>query len=315
MSGFPPSGPTSVQKIIPSYLYEQYFDDEDLQALVSAFNQMAQARLDWFNTTNLPIYTGLNGPLLDIVAEGLYGMRRPSIPTGNIVTVGPLNTWMLNTPNITLNTFFSTGAVSLFETTDDIFKRIITWNFFKGDGQIFTFEWMKRRIMRFLIGFNGISSNIDQTYPIGLAEGVDNVHIITITLTPAAGITLSNAQVFQAIIASRVVALPFQLKFSVTIVNNLVATGLVDTADALHVTILTGWPTSSTGLPPGSVWSNAGVVTVVPGITPNPFAPPLVFGVVTSSYLLLIGGGDLPLSNPGVGSGILWNNAGIVNVA
>lgn len=75
------------------------------------------------------------------------------------------------------------------------------------------------------------------------------------------------------------------------------------------------YPTSSTGLVAGSVWNSGGAVHVVSGITPNPSAPPVYFGVIGLSGLLSLGGGNLPLTNPGVGTKQLWNNGGVVNVA
>ena len=39
--------------------------------------------------------------------------------------------------------------------TDDVFKRILTWHFYKGDGKNFSVRWLKRRIWRFLQGANG----------------------------------------------------------------------------------------------------------------------------------------------------------------
>jgi hypothetical protein len=69
----------------------------------------------------------------------------------------------------------------------------------------------------------------------------------------------------------------------------------------------TGWPTSPAGLPAGAVWNNNFVVGVVPGITPDPSAPPVYFGVVSPSALLALGGGNLPLANPGK-LNQFWNN-------
>src|SRR5208282_1169742 len=39
---FPPDGPTTVTTIIPSYLYQQYQDDDDLLAFVQVYNALAQ---------------------------------------------------------------------------------------------------------------------------------------------------------------------------------------------------------------------------------------------------------------------------------
>ena len=312
---FLPLGPTSLQGIIPAYVYSQYADDDNIQAFNTAYNAIAQNYLAWFNSVNLPIYTGtpIAGPLLDWVAEGIYGIARPSLPYGFVETVGPINTW---TPNqIVINGTQVLGAVSDFSTSDDVFKRIITWYFFKGDGQQVTTEWLKRRVMRFLLGSAGAAPNVDQTYPVSISFGLNNIVTIGITLTTTAGITLAIAQTFQAAVQAGAVALPYQHSFTVTITNNLATTNLTNVAGALHVAGGAGYPTSATGLVAGAVWSNSGAVKVVSGVTPNPFAAPLFFGVVTAAQLQVLGGGNLPLANPGVGSMQLWNSSGSVLIA
>jgi len=75
------------------------------------------------------------------------------------------------------------------------------------------------------------------------------------------------------------------------------------------------FPTRDVGLEPGALWSNDGVVCIVPGNTPVPDASPIFFHLLTASQLLAIGGADLPLSKPADGSGQLWNNGGSVCVA
>ena len=64
-------------------------------------------------------------------------------------------------------------------TTDDIFKRIITWHFFKGDGKYFTVAWLKRRIYRFLYGEDGTDA-VGATDQISVTFGTNNE--LTITL-------------------------------------------------------------------------------------------------------------------------------------
>ena len=159
---------------IPSYLYQEYSDDDDLQAFVSAYNTIAQQYIDTFNQINLPIYTGplIVGSLLDWVAAGLYGFDRPSLSSGLNRNLGPFNTWALNT--IPFNAYKLIGNANITVTTDDIFKRIITWNFFKGDGNVINIRWLKRRIMRFLYGINGANVNVDQAYQISITFGMVN---------------------------------------------------------------------------------------------------------------------------------------------
>ena len=171
---FPPSAPTGLTQVIPSYLYEEYADDDDLQAFVQSMNIMSQQYVDWFNSIGLPIYTGeaINGALLDWIAQGLYGIARPALYSYENKNVGAFNTYTLNL--FTFNQARKVGNQNVVATSDDVFKRIITWNFFKGDGRVFTVRWLKRRIMRFLYGVDGVNFNVDQTYPISVTFGADD---------------------------------------------------------------------------------------------------------------------------------------------
>ncbi|PVX61226.1 DUF2612 domain-containing protein [Paraburkholderia unamae] len=97
---------------------------------------------------------------------------------------------------------------------------------------------------------------------------------------------------------------------------NIVQLGLYNDGGVLALSAgIIGYPTSPSGLANGALWSNGSVVCVAGHTTPNPAAPPVYFSSVTPSSLLYITGSNLPLSNPGVGSGILWNNGGVVCVA
>jgi hypothetical protein len=174
---FPPSGPTTLLDTIASYLYQQYSDDDNLQAFVAAYNILAQQYVDWFVNASLPIYPLQSNQMLDWIAGGLYGIARPTIPYGIVKTVGPLNTYAMNT--LPLNVEHKVFPNTFYLTTDDIFRRIITWHFFKGDGKVFNIRWLKRRIMRFLTGMDGWSGPdgvlgpID-TSAISVSFGVDN---------------------------------------------------------------------------------------------------------------------------------------------
>jgi hypothetical protein len=174
IGNFPPLGPTTVLGGMPSYLYQQYNDDDDLQAFVDAYNQMAQAYINWFATISLPVYTGsqITGKLLDWVAAGIYGMTRPVLPTGLSTILGPFNTAAFNT--IPFNYFKLEGPSSFFQTSDDIFKRILTWHLWRGDGLTFDIRWLKRRVERFLTGTDGGPGATDQTYDVSVTFGTGN---------------------------------------------------------------------------------------------------------------------------------------------
>jgi len=189
---FPPEGPTTLLATIPSYLYQQYQDDDDLQAFVDAYNTMAQQYVDWFVHIGLPIYTKdpVSGPLLDWVAAGLYGILRPALPSGLSKNVGPLNTYAFNT--WPLNVVRKVSSGQLYTTTDDLFRRIITWHFYKGDGKVFNIRWLKRRVQRFLTGVDGTGGETaaetpviqpDQTYQISITFGAGNDVNINVSKT------------------------------------------------------------------------------------------------------------------------------------
>lgn len=210
-----------LEKIIPSYLYVQYQDDENLQAFVNAYNTLAQQYLDWFNNLNLPIYTKQFGPSLDWVAKGLYGQTRPSFPFGSItLNDGVYNTTPYNVLPYDQGVISGTPQTVLL-ATDDLFKRCITWNFYKGDKYQFNIKWLKNRVYRFLTGTDGVSSIIDNTYPIGVTFGINNVVYISVYNNYQTGLL----PILQSAINSQILQTPFQYTFQVitgevTWVNN-----------------------------------------------------------------------------------------------
>lgn len=240
---FPPAGPTTLQNVIKSYLYQEYSDDDDLQAFVDSFNSVAQNYVDTFNALNLPVYTGsiIFGALLDWVAEGLYGMSRPALSSGKKLSRGPLNTYALNTWQIGRFALIEPGDI--VATNDDIFKRILTWHLYKGDGKTFNIRWLKRRIMRFLIGENGSAPNIDETYQISVTFGpngevsirlLDSIRTITsgallgsfllntmrlnqLNTIFTSFAPLPNVAIFKEAVDSGALELPFQFSYTITI--------------------------------------------------------------------------------------------------
>lgn len=152
---------------VASYLYQQYSYDDTTQYLTpffDAYNKTSQDNLDRINNLNLPIYWGLSGKLLDWVALSLYGFERPVLPKGSSRTLGLYNANEIN--NFSYNEEYIEAPQTFYETTDDIFKRIITWNFYKGDGQQFDIQWLKRRVVRFLVG--GANPKIDEHWQVSV---------------------------------------------------------------------------------------------------------------------------------------------------
>jgi hypothetical protein len=187
-SVWPPKTFTTMMEILRSYLYQQYNDDEDLIVFVNSYNAMAQAYITWFSTVMLPVYAeneNVNTKLLDWVAEGLYGLKRPTLSSGLRADVGPFNSAMFNEAMFNEDFFEDLGPT--FLTDDDTFKRIMTWHLYKGDGKLFNLRWLKRRVERFLTGMNGGNGGSaagepgtadmrppDQTYDVSVTFGVGN---------------------------------------------------------------------------------------------------------------------------------------------
>jgi len=195
------------ETIIPSYLYQQYSDDSDLQAFVNSYNLLAQYYLNTFNQLDLPIYTNpmISGQLLDWVAQGIYGFARPSLsaPTA-FSTLGVYDTVPYDT--IPYSYDVKIGSNSYYTVTDDYYKRILTWNFYKGDGYQYTTTWLKNRIARFLFGVNGAPLQIDQTYNLGTPAVLSGCTISGTTLT--IGSVVSGTIVPYMILAGASVAEP-----------------------------------------------------------------------------------------------------------
>ncbi len=203
----------TLSTIIKSYLYQEYADDSDLQAFIDSYNGITQSYLDWFNNTSLAVYTlnTISGSLLDWIGQGIYNISRPVIstsPSPFSLATGQWNSISLNTTpwdgfNINLN---GGSAVS---ASDDIYKRVMTWILYRGDGRQMTMQWLKRRVARFIYGANG--SDID----VGL---VSNINItmsgknITIQLP-----LLASSESLQALMYQNILPLPFQLNFNIVV--------------------------------------------------------------------------------------------------
>lgn len=288
--------PTSLQNTIGSYIYQEYADDNDLQAFVIAQNGYSQAFLNWMNGLNLPIYTGgvVSGSLLDWVGQGLYGMDRPSITTGSVRSVGGINAAPINV--IPIAGRKTTSTETLQSCNDDIYRRMLTWNFYKGDGFQFTVEWLKRRVYRFLNGPNGVAPIIDNTYAVSVAMAG------TQFLVAVQDGSASMVATLNALVKAQECITPFEYSFTVTSVVG--TTNLYSDAGVLCVLPAAGYPSAGT-LPGGSIYSNGGVVSVVPSAAPIA-GTPVFFGAITAAQLLAQGSAGLGWTPPAAGSKQLW---------
>ncbi|HAU3138639.1 TPA: hypothetical protein JDD40_004851 [Salmonella enterica subsp. diarizonae] len=157
-----------LEDIIRSYLYTQYNDDDNIRAFVTAYNTMAKNIYDWMRSANLPLFVGgyNAGDQLRWIARGIYGVKPPVLASDRQLVIGEFNTFTFNT--VPFNTRKVINQSEQVVVSDDLFKRIMTWNFYKGDGFYFTTPWLKRRIMRFLTGVNGVDVVNDQHWSISV---------------------------------------------------------------------------------------------------------------------------------------------------
>jgi hypothetical protein len=199
-----------ITKNLPAYLYQQYNDDPDVSAFFTAYNNSSQINLDTLNNLNLPNYTTKFGLLLDWVALGIYGLKRPVLPYQGTIAGGVYNEAEYDTAIYNENIIITPSG--FYETTDDLFKRIITWNFYKGDGYQFNTTWLKNRVYRFLAQVNGIPAPIPNTYGISVVFSAGNVATIDVIDTALKPL----APIMQTAINSGALQVPFQYTFNVT---------------------------------------------------------------------------------------------------
>lgn len=286
-----------LQKTIPQYLYWEYSDDENLRAFVDAYNSITQGYVDWFNSSPLGLYTApaINGPLLDWIGQGVYGISRPVLSTQTTSTRAGYNSAAHNTVPYDYLSFSSSGTAQL--ASDDIYKRLLTWNLYSGDGQMFTVGWLKNRVNRFLNGANGSDYPVLNNPPSITMSG--NTFTIAI-FNDVPGVAL------QELLNSRIAAFPFQYNVQFS------SSSFLNDSGVLWMTAPLNYPTSPAGLTAGAVWYDGGVVAVVPGGSGG--GSPVYFGTITAAQLLSLGGGGLPTSNPN-NPNQLWNNSGLICIS
>lgn len=203
-----------LETITPAYPYTQYNDDANIVALFEAYNQLAQGYLDYLNALDLPCWTSsaITGDLLDWIALGIYGETRPLLQISeDAIARGAYNTIEYNgIPYAGLKNYVP-GSASY--VADDYFKRILTWNFYKGDGSHFCIDWFKRRLARFIHGANGIDPPIQDTFDISVTPDKGVFSVTIPDYGDGVGYFLKDA------IGQSLVKLPFIYTYTVTVVE------------------------------------------------------------------------------------------------
>ncbi|QGZ66262.1 hypothetical protein [Paraburkholderia acidisoli] len=286
-----------LQQVIPAYLYQQYFDDSSIQAFVDSYNSLAQGYLSWFNNTPLGLYTSPNitGTLLDWIGQGIYGISRPVLSTQTTTITAGYDAFAYNTVPYNYLSYSSSGTAQT--ASDDIYKRMMTWNLYRGDGQMFTMGWLKNRVSRFINGANGSDYAVLDNPPSITVSG----NTFTITSFDDAVFTA-----LQELINARLVSVPFQYNFEFKAIS------FYNDGGVLWMSAPLNYPTSPMGLAAGAVWYNGGTVAVVSGGSGT--GAPVYFGSVTAAQLLSSGGAGLPTTNPN-NTNQLWNNGGVVSIS
>lgn len=91
--------------------------------------------------------------------------------------------------------------------------------------------------------------------------------------------------------------------------------GLINDGGVVQLVDASGFPLDPGGLNAGALWTNGGIVVVVPGGHTQPGTAPLLFTGLTASQLLRNGGANLPTSPTGLSADRVWNNGGLVCVS
>lgn len=160
-----------LQSVIPSYVYEQYADDQNIVAFAEAFNALAQGYLTWFNQTAFAVYTGPNiwGDLLDWIGQGIYGIPRPVFSSFSSSFRAGLNALPVNVGAINSGVHTQSGTATI--ATDDYYKRVLTWWLYAGNGRHFNIELLRQRVARFLYGENGGDITLSQAQTVHILAG------------------------------------------------------------------------------------------------------------------------------------------------
>lgn len=230
---------TPLAEVVPSCVYGQFSDDPDIQSFFAGLNTTAQGYVDWFANTPLSVYTlpAINGPLLDWIGQGIYGISRPVISTITSRSFGAYNTVPYNTRAYGTRKQVNSGTAQA--ASDDIYKRTLTWYTYAGDGRQMSIMWLRRRVARFLFGANGTDIPVDYLQQVSISRnsaGFSGAYGSAPYNTQAYGTRRTRrnlsarsltigippspvAQTFVALLNEGYLALPFQVKFNVVFIT------------------------------------------------------------------------------------------------
>jgi len=201
---------TPLTQVLPSYLYAQYTDDEDLRAFVNSFNDLSQGYLDWLNQHPLSVYTSpyITSSLLDWVGRGIYGISRPVFNQSSTKIYGETGSFTIATKELASLVFIVDGTS--YALSDDYYKRLLTWCLYRGDGLHPSAWWLKKRVARFIYGANGSDVSVDKMLDVSVSSSAGTVTIQTAN-TP-------ESTIFKDLIDIGTLPLPFQSQFQVTLI-------------------------------------------------------------------------------------------------
>ena len=224
-----------IQNVPRAYPYDQYSDDPNVSAFFTAYTQIAQGYLQWYNQNCLGLYTGQSGPLLDWIGPNLYGLPRPVVGTQSQTQQGAIGTFASGTQAIGINKITRNDTAQ--SVSDDIYKRYLTMWLYMGDGKQMSIDWIRRRVARFLFGANGSDIPVQDIQQVSVAIplmprrgaiGTFAIGTQAIAVLPAQtkyavhalniGIPSGNVSTqFQLLFNAGLLPLPFQINFTVSI--------------------------------------------------------------------------------------------------
>lgn len=133
------------------FAYDQWQGIPEVVAYFGATKHFTHEIIRELTEKSFSDYFKFKGDMLDYIALCIYGEMRPAyLNSGDYKAFGALNSLPLNQdPLNSTKVMWDTDGEAV---TDEIFRRIITWNFYKGDGRMPSIPWIKRRCKRFLTG-------------------------------------------------------------------------------------------------------------------------------------------------------------------